>query len=93
MKAIIFNSGLGKRMGELTAHCHKSMVRLQNHEAIFERQLRILHESGITEFVVTVGPFKEQLMEASQAAHIWHAYISPMMCLCCMVTWCLTGGW
>ena len=70
MKAIIFNSGLGKRMGELTAHCHKSMVRLQNHEAIFERQLRILHESGITEFVVTVGPFKEQLMEASQAAHL-----------------------
>ena len=70
MKAIIFNSGLGKRMGELTAHCHKSMVRLQNHEAIFERQLRILHECGITEFVVTVGPFKEQLIEASRAAHL-----------------------
>ncbi len=70
MKAVIFNSGLGKRMGELTAHNHKSMVRLQNHEAIFERQLRLLHECGINEFVVTVGPFKEQLIEASKAPHL-----------------------
>ena len=70
MKAVIFNSGLGKRMGELTEHCHKSMVRLQSGEAIFERQLRILHECGIDEFVVTVGPFKEQLIEASHAPHL-----------------------
>ncbi len=70
MKAIIFNSGLGKRMGELTLHNHKSMVRLQSGEAIFERQLRLLHECGINEFVVTVGPFKEQLIEASKAAHL-----------------------
>lgn len=70
MKAIIFNSGLGKRMGELTEHNHKSMVRLQSGEAIFERQLRILHECGINEFVVTVGPFKEQLINASKAAHL-----------------------
>ncbi len=70
MKAIIFNSGLGKRMGELTEHNHKSMVRLQSGETIFERQLRILHECGIDEFVVTVGPFKEQLIEASKAKHL-----------------------
>ena len=70
MKAVIFNSGLGKRMGELTEHCHKSMVRLQSGEAIFERQLRLLHECGVNEFVVTVGPFKEQLIEASQAPHL-----------------------
>ena len=70
MKAVIFNSGLGKRMGELTAHNHKSMVRLQNHEAIFERQLRLLHDCGIDEFVVTVGPFKKQLIQASKAPHL-----------------------
>ena len=70
MKAVIFNSGLGKRMGALTEHCHKSMVRLQSGEAIFERQLRILHECGIDEFVVTVGPFKEQLIEASKTPHL-----------------------
>ena len=70
MKAVIFNSGLGKRMGELTQHCHKSMVRLGSHESIFERQLRLLHECGVNEFVVTVGPFKEQLIEASKAPHL-----------------------
>lgn len=70
MKAVIFNSGLGKRMGCLTEHNHKSMVRLQSGEAIFERQLRLLHECGIHEFVVTVGPFKEQLIEASKAPHL-----------------------
>ncbi|MBQ9903083.1 MAG: iron-containing alcohol dehydrogenase [Clostridia bacterium] len=70
MKAVIFNSGLGKRMGGLTEHNHKSMVRLQNGESIFERQLRLLHECGIDEFVVTVGPFKEQLLQASKAPHL-----------------------
>lgn len=70
MKAVIFNSGLGKRMGELTEHNHKSMVRLQSGESIFERQLRILHECGINEFIVTVGPFKEQLINASKEKHL-----------------------
>lgn len=70
MKAVIFNSGLGKRMGALTEDKHKSMVRLQNDEAIFERQLRLLHECGVNEFVVTVGPFKEQLIQASKAPHL-----------------------
>lgn len=66
MKAIIFNSGLGKRMGKLTEHCHKSMVQLLDHQTIFERQLRVLQGCGIHEFVVTTGPFQEQLKEASQ---------------------------
>lgn len=70
MKAVIFNSGLGKRMGSLTEHNHKSMVKLQNGETIFERQLRLLHECGINQFIVTVGPFKEQLIEVSKANHL-----------------------
>lgn len=61
MKALIFNSGLGKRMGEMTADRPKSMVFLKNGETIFERQIRILSECGITDFVVTTGPFKEML--------------------------------
>ncbi len=70
MKAVIFNSGLGKRMGALTEHNHKSMVKLQSGETIFERQLRLLHECGINQFIVTVGPFKEQLIQASKASHL-----------------------
>ena len=72
MKAVIFNSGLGKRMGRYTECGHKSMVRIASGESIFERQLRLLSQCGITEFVVTVGPFKEQLMNAAKAPHLAH---------------------
>jgi len=72
MKAIIFNSGLGKRMGALTENNHKSMVHLSNGETIFERQLRVLSECGITDFVITVGPFKEQLMEVTKNEEFKH---------------------
>lgn len=61
MKAIIFNSGLGSRMGDMTKNNPKCMVKLYNGETIFERQIRILSECGINEFIVTTGPFKEQL--------------------------------
>lgn len=61
MKAIIYNSGLGKRMGDLTKDRPKSMVELKNGETIFERQLRLLRECGIKDIVVTTGPFKEKI--------------------------------
>ena len=63
MKALIFNSGIGKRMGELTAHSPKSMVHLYNDETIFERQIRLIQEAGIKEVVVTTGPYPEMLKE------------------------------
>ena len=61
MKALIFNSGIGKRMMELTANNPKSMVHLYNDETIFERQIRLLQEAGITEVVITTGPHPEML--------------------------------
>lgn len=66
MKAIIYNSGLGKRMGELTKNSPKSMVKLKNNETIFHRQVRLLKECGITDIIVTTGPFKEQIMNISK---------------------------
>ena len=63
MKAIIFNSGLGNRMGDLTQHQHKSMTRLLSGETIFHRQLRLLSEAGIRDFIITTGPFEEQLKQ------------------------------
>ena len=63
MKALIFNSGIGKRMMELTADRPKSMVHLYNDETIFERQIRLLQEAGITEVVITTGPYPEMLKE------------------------------
>ena len=66
MKALIFNSGYGKRMGDFTKTHHKSQVVLENGETIFERQLRLLNECGIKSIIVTTGPFKEQLENASK---------------------------
>ena len=65
MKAIILNSGIGNRMGEFTQTHHKSMARLQNGETIFGRQLRILRANGIRDFVITTGPFAEQLQNVA----------------------------
>ncbi len=61
MKAVIFNPGLGYRMGDFTKSHHKSMSLLKNGETIFHRQLRLLSAEGITDFIVTTGPFEEQL--------------------------------
>lgn len=61
MKAVIFNSGLGNRMEEFTKHNHKSMARLKDGETIFHRQIRILSAEGIKDFIVTTGPFEDQL--------------------------------
>ena len=66
MRALIFNSGVGRRLGELTKDRPKSMVRLGNGETIFHRQLRVLFACGIREFVVTTGPYPEML--AAEAA-------------------------
>jgi len=61
MKAVIFNSGLGSRMGDFTKNNHKSMAPLKNGETIFHRQIRLLSAEGIRDIVVTTGPFEEQL--------------------------------
>lgn len=67
MKALIFNSGLGNRMGEFTRENHKSMARLSNGEPIFGRQLRLLATHGITDIVVTTGPHAAQLESVAAA--------------------------
>jgi len=61
MKVVIFNSGLGNRLGDFTKTHHKSMSVLKNGETIFHRQIRLLSAEGIKDFIVTTGPFAEQL--------------------------------
>ena len=61
MRAVIFNSGMGSRMGGLTRLQPKCMAALCNGETIFARQVRILSACGIREFVVTTGPFAQQI--------------------------------
>ena len=63
MKALIFNSGIGSRMGSLTKSCPKCLLKLADGESVFARQLRILAQSGITEIIVTTGKYAHELME------------------------------
>lgn len=61
MKALIFNSGLGSRMGKLTSDKPKCLLKLYNGETILERQIRILSEFEIKEFIITTGAYEEQI--------------------------------
>lgn len=66
MKAVLFNSGMGSRMEALTSEHPKCMVKLYNGETVLERQIRILSLCGIREFVITTGPFREQIERVAQ---------------------------
>lgn len=66
MKALIFNSGIGKRLGEWTKKHPKTLIKLNNDESIMHRQLRILSECGIKDFIITTGPFEEQIINETK---------------------------
>ena len=61
MKALILNSGLGSRMGELTKTHPKCMTEIAPGETIVSRQLRMLADAGIREAVMTTGVFEDVL--------------------------------
>ena len=63
MKALILNSGMGKRMGELTSEHPKCMTEIAEGETIISRQLKQLVESGISEIVITTGLFDKVLID------------------------------
>lgn len=63
MKALILNSGLGSRMGVLTAEHPKCMTEIAYGETILSRQLKMLVEAGIEDVVMTTGAFAEVLAD------------------------------
>ena len=63
MKALILNSGSGTRMGALTSRHPKCMTEISDRETILGRQLKMLARAGITQAVITTGPFEETLMD------------------------------
>lgn len=64
MKVLILNSGMGKRMGELTSEHPKCMTIINDEgDTILSRQLKIIQKNGIREVVITTGLFDKVLIE------------------------------
>lgn len=63
MKALILNSGVGRRMGALTSEHPKCMTELLHGETILSRQLKLLKQFGIDDIVVTTGLFDKVLID------------------------------
>lgn len=63
MKALILNSGLGRRMGILTNEHPKCMTEVSPTETILSRQLKQLRMYGINDVVITTGYFDQVLVE------------------------------
>jgi len=63
MKALILNSGIGKRMGFLTSEHPKCMTEISKNETILSRQLTQLANLGISEIVITTGFFDQVLID------------------------------
>ena len=62
MKALILNSGVGKRMGKLTDSYPKCMTSLICGDTILSRQLKILENVGVKDVIITTGPFEVMLI-------------------------------
>jgi len=63
IKVLILNSGLGKRMGKLTEDRPKCMVTVNDGLSTLDFQLKIIEKKGISEVVMTTGPFEEKLID------------------------------
>lgn len=61
MKAVILNSGVGSRMGDLTLNKSKCLVPLNESETILSRQLSMLIKAGVTDILITIGPYGNQI--------------------------------
>lgn len=60
MQSIILAAGMGKRLGELTRDCTKSMVKV-NGITIIERMLRQLDELSLSRIIILIGYEGEKL--------------------------------
>lgn len=70
MKALILNSGLGKRMGSLTSEHPKCMSEISSRETIISRQLKQIANAGIEEVVITTGMFDTTLINYCQSLEL-----------------------
>lgn len=61
MKALILNSGVGRRMGEMTKEHPKCMTEIKYGETILSMQLKQLFAVGVKDVVITTGLFADKI--------------------------------
>ncbi len=74
MKAMIFSAGLGTRFKPWT-DIHPKALALVNGKSLLQRNIEYLQQYGITEVVVNVHHFPEQIIEAIQKNKGWGSNI------------------
>lgn len=74
MKAMIFSAGLGTRFKPWT-NIHPKALALVNGKSLLQRNIEYLQQYGITEVVVNVHHFPEQIIEAVQKNKGWGSNI------------------
>ena len=67
MRALILNSGIGKRMGVLTSEHPKCMTEISTKETILSRQLKQIVEAGIEDVIITTGLYDCILVQYCQS--------------------------
>lgn len=67
VRALILNSGVGSRMGETSGHRPKCMTPIGCGHTIVSWQLEALKRAGVTDVVMTTGPWADELQRYAAA--------------------------
>ena len=74
MKAMIFAAGLGTRFKPWTEH-HPKALAMVNGKSLLQRNIEYLQQYGITDVVVNVHHFPDQIIEAAEVNKGWGSNI------------------
>jgi len=66
MTVLILNSGRGTRMGDISKP--KCLTNIHGGETILSRQLRFLTDAGLSNIVITTGPFEDTIKQNAPQA-------------------------
>jgi NDP-sugar pyrophosphorylase family protein len=75
MKAMIFAAGLGTRLKPWTDQ-HPKALAVVNGKSLLQRNIAYLQQAGITEVIVNVHHFADQVKAAIEAAGGWGSHIA-----------------
>jgi len=66
MTVLILNSGRGTRMGDISKP--KCLTNIHDNETILSRQLNFINDAGLSNIVITTGPFENAIKQSAPQA-------------------------